>query len=169
MSKELRTNQKIRVPKVRVIGSDGEMLGVLSIREALDIAFEEGLDLIEVSPNADPPVCKIADHGKMKYEAQKKENIARKKQKVVALKEVKMSFNIGKGDYNTKLNKAIKFLENGDKVKISFKFKGREITRPEIIREMIDAIIETTTEIAKVETLPRMEGRQMFIILAPNK
>ncbi|MFC1659057.1 translation initiation factor IF-3 [Pseudomonadota bacterium] len=168
MSKDLRINRRIRAPKVRVVGSDGAMLGILNTREALEIAEEEGLDLVEVSPNAEPPVCKIINFGKMKYETQKKENIARKKQKNILLKEVKMSVNIGKGDYGTKLNNIKKFLEKGDKVKISFKFKGREITRPEIIEEMIENIIEETSEISKVEVMPRMEGRNMFLILASN-
>jgi translation initiation factor IF-3 len=157
------------VPKVRVVGSNGEMMGILSTREAIEIAREEGLDLVEVSPSAEPPVCKITNYGKMKYEAQKKENEARKKQRVVDLKEIKMSVNIGKGDYDTKLGSAMKFLEKGDKVKISFKFKGREITRPETIQEMIDDIIAKTSSVAKVETMPKMEGRQMFLVLGSNK
>ena len=168
MSIELRINEQIRAPKVRVIGSDGTMLGVLGTREAIEIANEEGLDLVEVSPNVDPPVCKITNFGKMKYEAQKKENVARKKQKSVLLKEVKMSVNIGKGDYDTKLNSIKKFLEKGDRVKISFKFKGREIMRPEIIQEMIEHIISETSEVSKVEVMPKMEGRNMFLILASN-
>lgn len=168
MSTELRVNEKIKAPRVRVVGSNGAMLGVLNIREALEVAKEEGLDLVEVSPNVDPPVCKITNFGKMKYEAQKKENIARKKQKSVLLKEVKMSVNIGKGDYDTKLNSIKKFLEKGDKVKISFKFKGREIMRPEMIKEMIEDIIEKTSELSKVEVMPKMEGRNMFLILASN-
>ena len=167
-NKELKINNSIRVPKVRVVGSDGEMLGVLSTREAMEIAEGDGLDLIEISPNTDPPVCRIGDYGKMKYEAQKKINTAKKKQKNIALKEVKMSVNIGKGDYNTKLNNALKFLQKGDKVKISFRFKGREITRPEVIQEMIQDIVEKTSEFGKVEVMTRMEGRQMFMIIASN-
>jgi translation initiation factor IF-3 len=167
-NKELRLNNDIRVPRVRVVGSDGEMLGILSTREAMEIAENEGLDLIEISPNTDPPVCRIGDYGKMKYEAQKKTNTAKKRQKNILLKEVKMSVNIGKGDYDTKLNNVLKFLQKGDKVKISFRFKGREITRPEVIQEMIQDIVEKTSEIGKVETMPRMEGRQMFMVIASN-
>jgi translation initiation factor IF-3 len=167
-NKELKINNDIRVPKVRVVGSNGEMLGILSTREAMEIAENEGLDLIEISPNTDPPVCRIGDYGKMKYEAQKKTNTAKKKQKNIALKEIKMSVNIGKSDYDTKMNKALSFLQKGDKVKISFRFKGREITRPEVIQEMIQDIVEKTSEIGKVEVMPRMEGRQMFMIIASN-
>lgn len=167
-NKELRINEQIRAPKIRVIGHDGEMIGVLSVPEALEIAEEHELDLIEISPNTEPPVCKIADYGKMKYEAQKKINSTKKKQKTFSTKEVKMGVNIGKGDYSTKLNSILKFLQKGDKVKVSFKFKGREITRPETIQEMINDIVEKTSEFGKIEVMPKMEGRQMFMIIASN-
>lgn len=166
-SNELRVNREIRVREVRLIDAEGNMMGVTPTRDALNMASNAHLDLIEVSPNAEPPVCKIGDYGKIKYQQQKKANISKKKQKTVDIKEVKMTVNIGRGDFETKLKNAIKFLEKGNKVKFSIRFKGREITRPELVNEMLQEIMEATQEIAKIELRPKMEGRQKVLILAP--
>lgn len=166
---DLRVNKEIRAREVRVIDQNGEMLGVMSTYDAIGKAYDAKMDLIEVSPNAEPPVCKIGDYGKLKYQKQKKANISKKKQKTVDIKEVKMTVNIGRGDFETKLKNAVKFLEKENKVKFSIRFKGREITHPELVDEMLTEIIETTKEIAKVELAPKMEGRQKVLILAPNK
>lgn len=166
-SNELRINREIRAKEVRLIDAEGNMIGVIPTRDALNMASNAQMDLIEVSPNAEPPVCKIGDYGKIKYQQQKKANVSKKKQKTVDIKEVKMTVNIGRGDFETKLKNAVKFLEKGNKVKFSIRFKGREITRPELVDEMLQEIIETTQEIAKTELRPKMEGRQKVLILAP--
>lgn len=166
---ELRINREIKVPEARVIDQNGEMIGVIPISEALKLAFEAGLDLIEVSPNADPVVCKIGSYSKMKYEEQKKANLSKKKQRVIDTKEIKMSLNIGDGDFNTKIKQAIKFLEKGDKVKFNFMFKGREITYSDSAQAIVDKIIEATSEISKIDEKPKMEGKKLFFTLAPLK
>ena len=166
---ELRINREIRVPEVRLIDENGNMVGVVSINEALKLAFEAGLDLIEVSPNANQVVCKIASYSKMKYDEQKKANLTKKKQKVVDVKEIKMSLNIGEGDFNTKLKQALKFLEKGDKVKFNFMFRGREITYSDTAQVIIDKIIETLGDAAKIDEKPKMEGKRLFFTLAPSK
>lgn len=142
------------------------MLGIMHVKEAIAKAKAAGLDLIEISPNAVPPVCKILDYGKFKYENDKKANEARKKQKVIEIKELKMSLNIGIHDYQFKLNHAKKFLEAGNKVKFSLFFKGREITHPEIARELFERIKSDLSDISKVDQDIKMEGRQMILILA---
>lgn len=166
---DLRINREIRVPEVRVIDQNGNMVGVVPINEALKLAFEAGLDLVEVSPNAKPVVCKIASYSKMKYEEQKKANLTKKKQKVVDVKEIKMSLNIGDGDFNTKLKQASKFLEKGDKVKFNFMFRGREITYSDTAQVIIDKIIEGLGDLAKMDEKPKMEGKRLFFTLAPAK
>ncbi len=163
-----RYNQLISVPKVRVIDENGENLGVMYTREAIDQAAEVGLDLVEVSPNADPPVCKFLDVGKFRYEAQKKANLARKSQKTQEIKEIKMRPNIDDHDYDTKMRSVVKFIEEGDKVKLTLRFRGRELSHQQIGMNLLRKVQEDVAEIAKVEAFPRMEGRQMLMVLAPK-
>jgi len=163
-----RYNEFISVPKVRVIDENGENLGVLFTREAIEQAAEVGLDLVEVSPTADPPVCKFLDIGKFKYEAQKKANIARKTQKTQEIKEIKMRPNIDDHDYDTKMKKVVNFIEEGDKVKVTLRFRGREMAHQQLGMVLLQRVAEATSEIAKVEAYPRLEGRQMLMVLAPK-
>ena len=163
-----RYNEFINVPKVRVIDDEGENLGVMFTQEAIEQAYEVGLDLVEVSPNADPPVCKFLDIGKFKYEAQKKANIARKTQKTQELKEIKMRPNIDDHDYDTKMKKVHDFIGDGDKVKITLRFRGRELSHQQLGMNLLQRVAENVQEIAKVEAYPRMEGRQMLMVLAPG-
>ena len=163
-----RYNEFINVPKVRVIDDEGENLGVMFTQEAIEQAYEVGLDLVEVSPNADPPVCKFLDIGKFKYEAQKKANIARKTQKTQELKEIKMRPNIDDHDYDTKMKKVHDFIGDGDKVKITLRFRGRELSHQQLGMNLLQRVAENVQEIAKVEAYPRMEGRQMLMVLAPK-
>ena len=156
------------MPRVRVIDQDGENLGVMYTREALAQAREAGLNLVEISPNADPPVCKILDIGRFKYEAQKKANIARKTQKVVDIKEIKVRPNIDDHDYDVKMKSILKFIEEGDKVKITLRFRGRELSNSQLGMRLLDRIRADTEAVAKIEQLPRMEGRQMLMVLAPK-
>ncbi|CAM4223612.1 translation initiation factor IF-3 [Novosphingobium lubricantis] len=163
-----RYNMMINVPKVRVIDENGENLGVMYTREAIDQAAEVGLDLVEVSPNADPPVCKFLDVGKFRYEAQKKANIARKSQKTQEIKEIKMRPNIDDHDYDTKMRNVVRFIEDGDKVKITLRFRGRELSHQQLGMNLLRKVQDDVAEIAKVEAFPRMEGRQMLMVLAPK-
>ena len=163
-----RYNEFISVPKVRVIDDEGENLGVMFTQEAIEQAYEIGLDLVEVSPNADPPVCKFLDIGKFKYEAQKKANIARKTQKTQELKEIKMRPNIDDHDYETKMKKVHDFIGEGDKVKITLRFRGRELSHQQLGMNLLQRVAENVQEIAKVEAYPRMEGRQMLMVLSPK-
>jgi translation initiation factor IF-3 len=160
-------NERIRALDVQVIGSDGGNLGTLQLNKAIELAKQEGLDLIEISPNAKPPVCKIMDMGKYKYDLQKKANIAKKKQKTVALKEIKLRPGTDTHDYNFKIKNAKKFITKGDKVKFTVKFKGREMQHTELGKELMKKIIEETKDIAKVESRPKFEGRQMVMIIQP--
>jgi translation initiation factor IF-3 len=156
------------VPQVRLIDQDGEMLGVMSTREAQRRAGEVGLDLVEISPNADPPVCKLLDYGKFKYEQQKKKNEARKKQKVIEIKEIKVRPNIDENDYQVKLRAMKSFIGDGDKVKVTLRFRGREMAHQELgvkVLERIRLDMETDT---KVEQMPKMENRQMIMVLSPR-
>ena len=164
-----RKNQEIRVPRVRVIGSDGEMIGVLSRDEALRMAEEEGLDLVEIQPNADPPVCKIMDFGKFKFELQKKANEAKKKTKQVEIKEVKFRPVTDEGDYQIKLRNLRRFLEEGDKGKVTLRFRGREITHQEIGMRLLERVRDDLTDCSVVENMPKLEGRQMIMVLGPKK
>jgi len=163
-----RYNHLIAVPKVRVIDENGENLGVMYTREAIEQANEVGLDLVEVSPNADPPVCKFLDVGKFRYEAQKKANLARKSQKTQEIKEIKMRPNIDDHDYDTKMRNVIKFIGEGDKVKITLRFRGRELSHQQLGMNLLRKVQDDVAEIAKVEAFPRMEGRQMLMVLAPK-
>ena len=162
-----KTNERIRSPQVQVISSDGKNLGTLSTQEAISIAKQEGLDLIEISPNANPPVCKIMDMGKYKYDLQKKANQAKKKQKTVSLKEIKLRPGTEAHDYNFKIKNAKKFITKGDKVKFTVKFKGREMQHTELGKDLMNKIIEETKDVAKVESKPKFEGRQMVMIIQP--
>ena len=163
-----RVNEEIRVPQVRLIDENGEMQGVLSIRDALYKAYQAGMDLLEISPNAIPPVCKITDYGKFKYEQQKKANEARKKQKVVEIKEVKVRPNIDDHDYDVKMRQAKGFIGEGDKVKVTLRFRGREMAHQELGVKLLDRVKDDTVKIAKIESEPRVEGRQMVMVLAPR-
>lgn len=163
----LRTNRDIRAQQVRLIGADGEMIGVVGIREALAAAQEAGLDLVEISPQAEPPVCKILDYGKYKYEQDKKAAEARKKQKVIEVKELKMRPTIGGHDYDIKIKQAKKFLEEGDKVKFVLRFRGREMTHTEFGMEVLRKVRSDLEGLIRVEHEPKFEGRQVIMIVAP--
>tara|TARA_B100000963_G_C22461914_1_gene596052 strand:+ start:376 stop:861 length:486 start_codon:yes stop_codon:yes gene_type:complete len=158
----------ITVPKVLVIGADGEKLGVVDTNSALAMAEEEGLDLVEVSPNVSPPVCKILDYGKLKYQEQKKASEARKRQKTVDVKEIKMRPNIDTHDYDVKMRSVTKFIGEGDKVKVTMRFRGREMAHQELGMQVLTRVREEVDEIAKVEASPKLEGRQMMMVLAPR-
>ncbi|WP_160000623.1 translation initiation factor IF-3 [Roseomonas sp. 18066] len=163
-----RVNEDIRVPQVRLIDEAGEMMGVMSAREALLRAYELGMDLLEISPNAVPPVCKITDYGKYKYEQQKKANEARKKQKIVEIKEIKVRPNIDDHDYDVKMRAAKGFIEEGDKVKVTLRFRGREMAHQDLGVKVLERIRTELAEMAKVEQMPRLENRQMIMVLAPK-
>ncbi|NQX95321.1 MAG: translation initiation factor IF-3 [Erythrobacter sp.] len=163
-----RYDQFIQVPKVRVIDDEGENLGLMYTREAMEQANEKGLNLVEVSPNADPPVCKFLDVGKYRYEAQKKANAARKTQKTQDIKEVKMRPNIDTHDYDVKMKNVNKFIDNGDKVKVTLRFRGREMAHQHLGMDLLKRVQTDVEEIAKVEAFPRLEGRQMLMVLAPK-
>ncbi|HZF77063.1 MAG TPA: translation initiation factor IF-3 [Acetobacteraceae bacterium] len=163
-----RVNEDIRVPQVRLIDQEGEMIGVMSAREALLRAYDVGLDLLEISPNAVPPVCKITDYGKYKYEQQKKANEARKKQKVVEIKEIKVRPNIDDHDYDVKMRQAKSFISEGDKVKVTLRFRGREMAHQDLGLKVLDRIRTELSEATKVEQMPRLENRQMIMVLAPK-
>src|SRR5689334_12753643 len=163
-----RYNEMIVSDKVRVIDENGENLGVMYTREAIEQANGVGLDLVEVSPNADPPVAKFLDVGKFKYEAQKKANLARKTQKTQEIKEIKMRPNIDDHDYDVKMRAMNKFLGEGDKVKVTLRFRGRELAHGELGMRLLQRVQADVVEIAKVEQHPRMEGRQMLMVLAPK-
>ena len=163
-----KANERIKALDVQVIGSEGNNLGIMQLKKAIQLAKDEGLDLIEISPNANPPVCKIMDMGKYKYDLQKKANQAKKKQKIVSLKEIKLRPGTEIHDYNFKIKNAKKFITKGDKVKFTVKFKGREMQHVELGKDLMNRIIEDTKDIGKVETHPKFEGRQMIMIIQPN-
>ena len=163
-----RINDEIRVPQVRLIDDAGEMLGVMSAREALIRAYDLGLDLVEISPNAVPPVCKILDYGKYKYEQQKKANEARKKQKVVEIKEIKVRPNIDDHDYDVKMKQMKNFIGEGDKVKVTLRFRGREMAHQELGVKVLERIRSDLNELVKVEQMPKLENRQMVMVVAPK-
>ena len=162
-----RTNERIRAPEVQVISNDGKNLGTLPTQEGINIAKQKGLDLIEISPNANPPVCKIIDIGKYKYDLQKKANKAKKKQKIVNLKEIKLRPVTEIHDYNFKIKNAQKFLSKGDKVKFTVQFKGREMQHSHLGHELMKRIIDDTNTLGKVEVQPKFEGRQIIMIVQP--
>ncbi|MFM7302819.1 MAG: translation initiation factor IF-3 [Alphaproteobacteria bacterium] len=163
-----RINDEIRVPQVRLIDDAGEMIGVMSAREALIRAYDVGLDLVEISPNAVPPVCKILDYGKYKYEQQKKANEARKKQKVVEIKEIKVRPNIDDHDYDVKMRQMKNFIGEGDKVKVTLRFRGREMAHQELGVKVLERIRNDLIELVRVEQMPKLENRQMVMVVAPK-
>lgn len=168
IAKDMMVNDGIRARELRVIGSNGEQLGLKTKSEALAIAEAANLDLVLVAPTAKPPVARIMDYGKFRFEQQKKEREARKHQKIVSLKEVRLSPTIDVNDFNTKLRNARKFLEKGDKVKASIRFKGRAITHKEIGKKVLDRLARETADIANIESAAKMDGRSMFMILTPK-
>jgi len=161
-------NEAITARRVRLVDADGGMLGVVTIDQALEKAAERSLDLVEVAPEADPPVCKILDYGKFKYEVQKKKAEARKKQKIIEIKEIKLRPNIDEHDYDVKMRSVKKFIGEGDKVKVTLRFRGREMAHQELGAKVLERVREDTDEIAKVESFPRLEGRQMVMVIAPR-
>jgi translation initiation factor IF-3 len=162
-----KSNNRITAPEVQVIGSDGDNIGILNTNEAISMAKEQGLDLIEIAPNAKPPVCKIIDMGKFKYDAQKKANVAKKKQKIVLLKEIKMRPVTETHDYDFKVKNAKKFIGKGDKVKFTIRFKGRELQHSHLGRELMDKIKTDMQDIGKVELHPKFDGKQMIMVIQP--
>ena len=161
-------NNEIDAPQVRVVNADGDMVGVISVEEGVELADEVGLDLVEVSPNAEPPVCKILDYGKLKYENQKKKNEARKRQKTVDVKEVKFRPGSETHDYDVKMRSMRKFLGEGDKVKVTLRFRGREMAHQELGLEMLKRVESDLAQVSVVEQIPKIEGRQMVMVLAPK-
>ena len=166
---DLLINEQIRDKEVRVIGEDGEQLGVMSVKEALALAEEAGVDLIKIAPNAKPPVCKISDYGKFKYEQTRREKEAKKKQKVIEVKEIRVSPNIDTNDLNTKSNAARKFLTKGDRVKVTLRFRGREMAHMNSSKHILDDFAEALSDIAVVEKAPKVEGRSMTMFLAEKR
>ena len=169
INERTRVNQQIRISPVRVVDPQGEQIGILPIERALEIAEEQGLDLVEVAPLARPPVCRIMDYGKFRYEEQRKAREARKKQHQVQLKEVKMRPGIEDHDFDFKLRHARRFLEEGNKVKITMMFRGRQMAHPELGREVLDRVVTEVADVGKVESNPTMEARSMTMVLAPLK
>ncbi|WP_149142668.1 translation initiation factor IF-3 [Gemmobacter caeruleus] len=163
-----RVNDRIRAPEIRLIGADGENVGIVTPSRAMAMAEEAGLDLVEISPNAEPPVCKIMDFGKFKYEQQKREAEARKKQKIIEIKEIKFRPGTDDHDYNVKMKAVLKFLGEGDKVKITLRFRGREMAHQELGLELLNRVAGDVTEAGKVESMPKLEGRQMVMMIAPK-
>lgn len=166
--KEMQINEQIRDNELRIIGADGAQLGVMSAREAQALADEAGLDLVKIAPTATPPVCRIMDYGKYRFEQAKKEKEARKNQHVVDTKEVRLGLNTDVGDFNTKVNQATKFLQHGDKVKVSIRFRGREMGHPEMGLESMRRFAEACAEVANIEKPAKLEGRHMLMFLAPK-
>ncbi|MGN0550433.1 MAG: translation initiation factor IF-3 [Acutalibacteraceae bacterium] len=167
-NKELQINDEIRDKEIRVIGNDGSQLGIMPASKALDMAAAQNLDLVKIAPQAKPPVCKIMDYGKYRFEQAKREKEARKNQRVVEIKEIRLSLNIDTHDFNTKLNHALKFIKNGDKVKVSIRFRGREMGHPELGYEIMRKFAEACAEQANVEKPAKLEGRNMLMFLAPK-
>lgn len=163
-----RVNNDIVVPQVRLIDENGGQVGVVTTADALNRAFEVGLDLVEVAGTADPPVCKILDVGKLKYREQKKKNEARKKQKTIDIKEIKLRPNIDEHDYDVKMRNARRFIGDGDKVKVTLRFRGREMAHQVLGAKVLDRVRDELEEIAKVEQMPKMEGRQMVMVMSPR-
>lgn len=164
----MRINEEIRAREVRVIGSDGEQLGIMSGREAQQLAYEKHLDLVEIAPTAKPPVCRIMDYGKYRYEQQKREKESRKKQKTFDIKEVKLRPGIEEHDFNVKFKNAVRFLEDGDKVKVTIMFRGRELSHPELGEVLLNKMAAQLKEMAIVERQPKLEGKNMIMIVAPK-
>ncbi len=170
-NKELQINEEIRDKEVRVIGAEGEQLGIMTARDAQRIATENNLDLVKIAPQATPPVCRVMDYGKYRFEQAKREKEAKKNQNIIDIKEIRLSLNIDIGDFNTKLNHAIKFLKGGDKLKVSIRFRGREMAHPEIGEAVMKRFADALAEYGTVEKLPKLEGRSMMMFVAakPSK
>ena len=166
---EHQINEEIRDKEVRLIGDDGEQLGILPIQQAQDIAVEKGMDLVKIAPQAKPPVCKIMDYGKFRFEQAKREKEARKNQRVVEIKEIRLTPNIDIGDLNTKVKQATKFLQEGNKLKVSIRFRGREMAHPEIGHEVMKKFTEAVAEHGVVEKPPKLEGRHMLMFIAAKQ
>ncbi len=166
---DLMINEQIRDREVRLIGSNGEQLGIMSARDAMKIAREAELDLVKIAPTAKPPVCKIIDYGKYKYEMSRKEKEARRKQKIIEIKEVRLSPNIDENDLNTKISAARKFLQKGDKVKVTLRFRGREMAHVQKSKQILDVFAEKVADLAVVEKAPKLEGRQMIMFLTEKR
>jgi translation initiation factor IF-3 len=164
---QIRINDMIRRPEVRVINPDGQQLGIYPIRQAISIATELGLDLVEINPKTDPPVCRIMDYGKFKYEQKKQANVAKKKQKIIEIKEVKMRPKTDTHDFDFKIKHVRKFIEDGNKVKLTIRFRGREMAHPEMAAKILDRVVESTSDISLIEQKYKLEGRTMTMILAP--
>ena len=166
---DLMINEQIRDKEVRLIGEDGQQLGIMSAREAYKLALEAELDLVKIAPTAKPPVCKIIDYGKYKYEMSRKEKEARRKQKIIEIKEVRLSPNIDENDLNTKISAARKFLQKGDKVKVTLRFRGREMAHVQKSKQILDVFAEKVADLAVVEKAPKLEGRQMIMFLTEKR
>ena len=166
--KDIQINEEIHDKELRIIGSDGQQLGIMSAKDALNLAEQKNLDLVKIAPQSNPPVCKIMDYGKYRFEQAKREKEARKNQRVVDIKEVRLSLNIDTHDFNTKLNNALKFIKHGDKVKVSIRFRGREMGHPEIGLETMKRFADACSETAVVEKPAKLEGRNMLMFLAPK-
>ena len=164
-----RVNDRIRADEIRLIGAEGENVGVVTPERARELAADVGLDLVEISPNANPPVCKIMDFGKFKYETQKRESEARKKQKTIEVKEVKFRPNTDTHDYEVKMRNVFKFLGNGDKVKVTLRFRGREMAHLELGRALLERVAKDVEGVGKIDSMPKMEGRQMIMMISPVK
>nr|WP_280956778.1 translation initiation factor IF-3 [Acetohalobium arabaticum] len=164
---DLRVNEKIRAREIRVVDNEGDQIGIMPLKKGLDIAKDRGLDLVEVAPNAEPPVCRILDYGKYKYEQAKKAQKAKQNQNVMNVKEVQMSVKIEEHDFNVKVNMGERFLKNKDKVKVKIKFRGREITHKDLGYDLMEDYYSELEDLAKMETKPKMEGRNMLMILTP--
>ena len=167
-NKELQINEQIRDKELRVIDSDGTQLGIMPLRKAMEIAEEQNLDLVKIAPQANPPVCKIIDYGKFRFEQAKREKEARKNQRVVEIKEVRLSLNIDTHDFETKRNHALRFISEGNKVKASIRFRGREMGHPELGQEIMQRFADAMSEVANVEKPAKLEGRTMLMFLAPK-
>lgn len=167
-SKEIQINEDIRDKEIRVIDSDGAQLGIISAKEALKIAFDKNLDLVKIAPQATPPVCKIMDYGKYCFEQAKREKEARKNQKIVEIKEIRMFSTIDTNDFNTKVNHAVKFLKSGDKIKVSVRFRKRAIAHPHLGEELLDRFKEACAEVGVVEKPAKMEGRSLVMFISPK-
>ena len=164
-----RINGEIRIPEVRLIGIEGEQLGVVKVTDALDMAEEHDVDLVEIAPQAEPPVCRLMDYGKFRYQEQKRQQEARSKQKIIQIKEVKFRPGTDDGDFNVKLRNVRRFIEDGDKVKVSLRFRGREMAHQELGMRVLERVRDEVEEICQVEAMPKLEGRQMIMVLAPKK
>ncbi len=162
-------NRFIEAETIRLVDHEGEMVGVVSLEHGFNLADEVGLDLVEVSPNADPPVCKLLDYGKFKYEAQKKANEARKRQKTIDVKEIKMRPTIDVHDYEVKMRSIVRFIDEGDKVKVTMRFRGREMVHQDLGIKVLDRVRDDLGDLAKIEQFPKLEGRQMTMVMAPTK